>query len=458
MDVVARLRELARENFAASAAELRRVALRHGVARKAAQVSEALKTNVASQVLAQKPRFLGKAAADAPGSRVQLDLAEFSATANDPDSTPFALVATDVYTRQTQAVPLASKSAEATDAAARAVLDKMPNHAANARVTTDSGGEFSSLQSVLDPRHSWHSLKHGLSDLAVVDRTMQELKRKLAVAKANEGGTWDSHLKRALDAYNNNPRAAVHGPPATAGDSTPQGFMVMQDNARAMAHNNDVTQERIRKLQEGGAFRPSISDGARAHKPRYGRVENLGSVEPCGLHVISEDGKKHLLKTVLPVARGTEEPKAVFGTRAKPPPRDRAEGEAPRARPHRPMTGRIPKPASSVFAPPGRPVAASSSSSAPAVSGPAPAVAASSSSAAGPAFANPCSRYLAAMFGGHEPKRTPEERARIKAEAARKRQEAEDKRQAKEAARKQKEREADARREAKALARGARKR
>ena len=159
MDVVAHLRELARENFATSASDLHRIALRHGVAHQAAQVAEALKTNVAAQVLAPKPRFLGKAAAEAPGARVQLDLAEFPATANDPESTPFALVATDVYTRQTQAVPLESKSAEATDAAAREVLDKMPNHAANAAVTTDSGGEFSNLQSVLDPLHSVHRLK-----------------------------------------------------------------------------------------------------------------------------------------------------------------------------------------------------------------------------------------------------------------------------------------------------------
>ena len=445
MDVVTRLRTLARENFATSASDLHRIALRHWVAHKAAQVAEALKTNVAAQVLAPKPRFLGKAAAEAPGARVQLDLAEFPATANDPESTPFALVATDVYTRQTQAVPLESKSAEATDAAAREVLDKMPNHAANAAVTTDSGGEFSNLQSVLDPKHSVHRLKQGLNDIAIVDRAMMELKKKLAVAKATKGGTWDSHLKQALDAYNNNPRAAVHGPPATAGDSNPQGFMVLQDNARALEHNSEVTRERVRKLQEGGAFRPSISDGARAHKPRYGPVENLDRIEPGALHVISEDGKKHLLKRVLAVPRGAEEPKAVFGTRAKPPPREREEGEAPRVRPQRPMTGSIPEPASRAFEPASSSGAASSSRPSGAASSSAPVV-------GGPAFTNPRSESLAAMFGGHEPKRTHEEHAAIKAEAQRKRDVLAEAKRQREAARKKreddKEREAEAKRAA----------
>ena len=70
-----------------------------------------------------------------------------------------------------------------------------------------------------------------------------------------------------------------------------------------------------------------------------------------------------------------------------------------------------------------------------------------------PAFAHPRSADLAARFGGHQPKRTPEEHAAIKAEAARKQKEADDKRRAKDAARKQKERAEEDRRDAKAAAR-----
>jgi len=101
MDVVARLRTLARENFASSAGDLRRIARGQGVKHSAVELKEALKANPATQVLAPKPRFVGKAAAERPGARVQLDLAEFPQTEHDPHSTPYALVGTDVFTRQT---------------------------------------------------------------------------------------------------------------------------------------------------------------------------------------------------------------------------------------------------------------------------------------------------------------------------------------------------------------------
>ena len=109
MDVIARLRQLSRDHFATSARDLRRIALGYGVEHKVADVQEALRPNVATQVLAPKARFAGKAAAEGPGARVQMDAAEFPRTKQDPRSTPYALVATDVFTRQTYAEPLKSK-------------------------------------------------------------------------------------------------------------------------------------------------------------------------------------------------------------------------------------------------------------------------------------------------------------------------------------------------------------
>ena len=442
-DVVGRLRELAREHFATSAAHLRRIAKGYGVDHSVADAKEALKTIAAAQVLAPKARFASKAAAEGPGARVQMDVAEFPRTPNDPSSTPFALVATDVFSRQTYAEPMEDKSAQTTDAAARKVLAEMPREGKNAAVSTDDGGEFAHLQdNVLKDKGSVHRLKRGRNDIAVVDRALQTLKTMLATAKANKGGSWDDHIQKVTESYNDNPRSVVHGSPNEATDrESPQSFLVFQDNAAKFQHNFKVAKERADRLKEDGAFRPAISDGSRAHKPRYGPVQNLGEMEPGGLHVISEDGTKHLAKKVLSVPRGSAEPAAVFGTRAKHPPRERAEGEAPRVRPNRPMTGPIPEAASRAFEPPPARSAPASSSSSPAVS------------QSVPAFANPRSAGLAAMFSGEGPKRTPEEHARIKAEAARKKQEADDKRRAKDAARRQKERDEEDRREARAAAR-----
>ena len=94
------------------------------------------------------------------------------------------------------------------------------------------------------------------------------------------------------------------------------------------------------------------------------------------------------------------------------------------------MTGPIPEPGSRAFEP-SRPSGAASSSAPAGV----------------PAFANPRSEALALRFGGNAPVRTPEEQARIKAEAQRKRDEKDAARRQKEALRKQKERDEDERKE-----------
>ena len=365
MDVIDRLRRLARDTNVTSAAELRRFARERSIKHTAKELQEALRTNVAAQVLAPKAKFVSQSAAEQAGSRIQADLAEFPATSqNKNPKFKYALMATDVYTRQTYAEPLKNKTAEVTNAAMRKVLAKMPDEAKNAALTTDGGTEFKKVDEVLGPRGSTHRLKAGRNDIAVVDRAMQTLKTKLAVAKANKGGSWDKNLKNVVDSYNNNPRSAVHGAPAHADDANAQGFAVMQDNANRFVRNFEVSKAREAKLTELGGFRDAISDGSRQQKPRYGRVQQFESIEPGGLHVIAEDGTKALVKRVQPVDKTTEEPKAVFGTKEL----KRRIGLTPaeiqaRLRRVRRMTGPIPATASRAFEEPA--ASSSSSSSAP---------------------------------------------------------------------------------------------
>jgi len=63
MDVIARLRKLAVDNFATSPAELRRLAKLHQLQITGKDVVEALKTNQAVQVLAPKQRYAMKSTA-----------------------------------------------------------------------------------------------------------------------------------------------------------------------------------------------------------------------------------------------------------------------------------------------------------------------------------------------------------------------------------------------------------
>ena len=58
----------------------------------------ALRGDVARQILAPKPRSLGKSAAEGPNDRLQADLVDFSQ--NTRGRNKYGLVVTDVFTRE----------------------------------------------------------------------------------------------------------------------------------------------------------------------------------------------------------------------------------------------------------------------------------------------------------------------------------------------------------------------
>ena len=68
-------------------------------------------------------------------------------------------------------------------------------------VTTDQGNEFNGLQGAL-PEQVVHRMKDpsDRNATAVVDRTIQTLKRDLAGKVARDGGAWTDHVERATQA------------------------------------------------------------------------------------------------------------------------------------------------------------------------------------------------------------------------------------------------------------------
>ena len=345
-DVVARLKAPSEKHVVTSEAKLHQLAQRFAIAHKPADLRAALEANVGKQILAPQPRYQGVSAAEKPGSRIQIDLADMHNGALDKvGAHHYALVATDVFTRQTYATPMRYKTAESTDAALKGVLAKFPGRGEGATVTSDKGREFSSIDSVLDPLHAVHRQKQALNDISVVDRAMGTLKAKLAAARANQGGTWSKPLQQVVEGYNETPHPTVHGAPATADEDGSQKFLIYQDQARNFEKNRATTDLRKSRLETDGAFRDAIPHGGRRHKPAYGAVHELDRIEPGALHVIGTDGTKALLKKVQAVPKGSEEPKAVFETKVhvRKPEDERAK------RPHKPMTKKIPEAASREF-------------------------------------------------------------------------------------------------------------
>ena len=111
-----------------------------------ARAAAALRGDVARQVLAPKPRSLGKSAAEGPNDRLQADLVD----QNTRGRNKYGLVVQDVFTREIATKALPDKRAETvTRAAAEIIPDLVQEEGNYSSVTTDLGNEFQGLEAAL---------------------------------------------------------------------------------------------------------------------------------------------------------------------------------------------------------------------------------------------------------------------------------------------------------------------
>ena len=120
--------------------------------------------------------------------------------------------------------------------------------------------------------------------LAVVDRGIQTLKKDLAT------------------------REDVEKQPATE-------FRVLQDNADKFQHNKDLTNRRIKAVENAGAFR-APTNAARSFNPQYGDVQQLRAVD--SMTVRSTEGRETLLKLALPAPKGSSNAAGRLTRRGRP--------------------------------------------------------------------------------------------------------------------------------------------
>ena len=112
-----------------------------------ARAAAALRGDVARQVLAPKPRSLGKSAAEGPNDRLQADLVDFSQ--NTRGRNKYGLVVQDVFTREIATKALPDKRAETVTRAAAEIIPDLVQEEDNYVVTTDLGNEFQGLEAAL---------------------------------------------------------------------------------------------------------------------------------------------------------------------------------------------------------------------------------------------------------------------------------------------------------------------
>lgn len=270
-----------------------------------AQAVAALRQDIGRQLFAPKPRSLGKSAAEGPNTRLQADLIDFSQNTKSKNSSKYALLISDVYTRELAGATLKSKKPAEVNAAYRKVIDEITRKQ-NYSITTDKGNEFSSLQGEIGD--AVHRVKEpeDTNALAVIDRGMQTLKKGLAAEVAKKGGSWTAHFDKTLDNYNKTPHQTTIGPPEDVEKKETLDFRQSLVNAGKFQNNHSVTQRRLAAVREDGLFR-APTNAARSFKPQYGNVQKLQDAD--SQFVTGVNGKKHLLKQVQAVPEGSENAK-----------------------------------------------------------------------------------------------------------------------------------------------------
>ena len=133
----------------------------------------------------------GKSAAEEPYARLQMDLIDFrnQVSIAEDKNHKFALVVVDVFTRKLWARAMPNKTPEETLIHLKDILQTLPEQPAV--ISSDQGLEFSGpVAEELKDRGIGHKTKSTLDKnaLAVVDRTIQALKKTIARMMAKKSG------------------------------------------------------------------------------------------------------------------------------------------------------------------------------------------------------------------------------------------------------------------------------
>ena len=297
----------------------------------------ALRSDVARQVLAPKPRSLGKSAAEGPDQRLQADLVDFSQNTRGPNRYGLVEVAT-------KALP--NKQSGTVTQAAAEIIPELVQGEGSYVVTTDQGNEFRGLEGALpEPAVHREKLPSDRNATAVIDRAIQTLKKDLAGKVAGDGGGWAEHVAEVTEAYNARRHQAVTVAPEDVETKPAATFRVLRDNAEKFEHNKNLTEGRQRRLEEAGAFR-APTNAARSFQPQYGPVRELAGYD--SMTVRATDGSEPAQARAARAegigrAEGTphEAPRAAGGT-STPVPSPRLDPVAPNFRTHPSRTYRSP--------------------------------------------------------------------------------------------------------------------
>ena len=227
------------------------------------QVQDFVKSNSTKQVLGAPQRAEGKTISE-NDNRWMMDLVDVSRV--PAGSWKFFLVVVNVFDRYLYARPLRSK--DGPDVAAGLVEILLQARAEGRRspgiISSDNGPEFRNPQvkAVLDRRAITPKYKDAgdLNALGLLDRSIGLLKRKLAEMRSDNKKSWGQNLTAAVASLNKTPKPEVlHGAaPVEVHEDPEVKFMLLQEQARALQHNNALNEKRTAQLNQTKTFRPQM--------------------------------------------------------------------------------------------------------------------------------------------------------------------------------------------------------
>ena len=268
---------------------------------KKAQVDEFVRNRSEKQVTGPPQKAAGKTISE-DNNRWMMDLLDTSTITYS--GCKFILFCINVFDRVVYARALQSKSEAVVAKALEEILQQAEEKPQV--ISSDNGSEFVSrkMAEVCARHNIVQKFKDAkdLNALGLMDRNGGLLKKKLMELHTRNSRTWANNLSEAIKVMNATPRVdALHGAAPKDVLAEPEvEFMMLQDQARAIAHNQNITKKRTQALNAaGGTFRAPIrveKFKKRIFHATYGDPEQAASV--AAGRVTTTTGNQYPLKSI----------------------------------------------------------------------------------------------------------------------------------------------------------------
>jgi len=324
-----RARKLSKELGQPGVKALQLAAKKAGIPVTKAEVEKIVKQQGERQIFGPLQAAEGKTVSRGPDDSWQMDLADLrnqpgmKGTKKQEDRLyKFFLVVVNTFDRVVYTRALKGKESWEVRVKLSEILMEAP--ARPKVISSDNGNEF--LGEVSDYLQNLGIAQRfkAVGDqnaLGVVDRAIQSIKQTIARMMASNASSssdsWVDVLPRATAAYNKTPKGPLHGAaPKDVRDEPEVQFMLLQDNARKLQHNEQLKDKRVRALRDaGGAYREPLPEATskfkRSFMPTYGDVKEVRSVK--GSIVTGKDGSSINVKHIKIVPADSTSSDARFG-------------------------------------------------------------------------------------------------------------------------------------------------